>query len=106
MPVVGEMRIKVSYGEQNAVLPLYVIKGQGPSLLGRDWLRHIQLDWKSIGMNSLTTCHPIIEALLEKYSEVFQEGLGLMNTFKARLQLKAECKPKFCKARPVPFPMK
>ena len=95
MPVAGEMQMKVSYGEQNAVLTLYVVKGQGPSLLGREWLRQIRLDWKSIGMASLTSCHPKIEALLEKYPEVFQEGLGQMNTFKARLHLKADSKPSF-----------
>ena len=34
MPVVGEMKVEVSYGEQNAKLSLYVVVGQGPSLSG------------------------------------------------------------------------
>ena len=33
MPVVGEMKVEVSYGEQSAKLSLYVVVGQGPSLM-------------------------------------------------------------------------
>ena len=33
MPVGGEMKVEVSYGEQNAMLSLYVVEGQGPSLM-------------------------------------------------------------------------
>ena len=103
IPVVGEMKVEVSYGEQNAKLSLYVVEGQGPSLMGRDWIRQIRLDWKSIGMVSLTSK---TEALLDKYAEVFEEGLGTMNTFEASLSVKPECKPRFHKARPVPFALK
>lgn len=60
MPVIREMQAKVSYGKQNTVLTLHVVKGQGASFLGRDWLRQTRLDWKSIGMVSLTSCHPKI----------------------------------------------
>ena len=103
MPVVGEMKVEVSYREQNAKLSLYVVEGQGPSLMGRDWIRQIRLDWKSIGMVSLASK---TEALLDKYAEVFEEGLGTMNTFEASLSVKSECKPRFHKARPVPFALK
>ena len=103
IPVVGEMKVEVSYGEQNAKLSLYVVEGQGPSLMGRDWIRQIRLDWKSIGMVSLTSK---TEALLDKYAEVFEEGLGTINTFEASLSVKPECKPRFHKARPVPFALK
>ena len=33
MPVGAEMKVEVSYGEQNAMLSLYVVEGQGPSLM-------------------------------------------------------------------------
>ena len=33
MPVVREMKLDVSYGEQNAKLSPYVVVGQGPSLM-------------------------------------------------------------------------
>ena len=43
--VVGCINVKVqSYG-QEAQLPLLVVKGEGPSLLGRNWLTKLQLNW-------------------------------------------------------------
>jgi hypothetical protein len=40
----------VAYGSQRAALPLLVIAGDGPSLLGWDWLMELRLDWQSIGL--------------------------------------------------------
>ena len=48
MTLEGEITVKVMYGKQRAVLTLFVVKGDGPSLLGRDWLQKIRLDWSSI----------------------------------------------------------
>ncbi len=48
LPLAGEIKVKVMCGEQRAVLTLFVVDGAGPSLLGRDWLQQIRLDWKSI----------------------------------------------------------
>ena len=104
--MLGRMKVKVRYGAQRARLSLYVVEGHGPSLMGRDWLAHIRLEWKSIGLASLTSGHRSVEALLEQYSEVFAEDSGPMNTFEARLTLKSDASPQFHKARPVPFALK
>ena len=48
MQVVGTINVKVQYGEQNQKLVLVVVKGDGPSLLGRNWLKYIRLDWHNI----------------------------------------------------------
>ena len=29
---------------------LYVVGGNGPTLLGRDWLQFVRLDWHSLGV--------------------------------------------------------
>ena len=47
-----------------------------------------------------------IESLLQTHKNVFVEELGQMKIFEATLQLKPRAKPKFCKARPVPFALK
>ena len=41
--------VKVQSGSQvhTLTLPLLVVSGQGPSLLGQNWLLKLQLDWKS-----------------------------------------------------------
>ena len=46
IPVVG--KLTVQYQGQEEELPLVVAAGDGPSLLGRDWLAMLKLDWKHI----------------------------------------------------------
>ena len=62
MTVVGEMEVQVNYGAQSHNLLLLVVAGKGPSLVGRDWLQHIQLNWKTIGLatSSSTVTTPTI----------------------------------------------
>ena len=98
--------MEVSYGDQGGHLPSYVVEGEGPSLMGRDWLRQVRLDWKSIGVASMGGSPSKVEVLLDKYSEVFKDGLGKMRTFEASLHLQPGSRPKFFKARPVPFALK
>ena len=107
IPVVGKIPVNVSYKEQNKHLYLYVVERDGPCLMGRDWLTEITLDWKRIGLlTSTVSSNVALNQLLDKYSEVFKEGSGPMNTFEANLYLKPNCQPKFVKARPVPFAIK
>ena len=49
-------------------LYMYVIEGDGPSLLGREWLTHIQLDWPEIHASKVlsVTMKPDMERLLKK----------------------------------------
>ena len=91
-------------------LTLYVVKTQGPALFGRDWLYEIKLDWKRICAISKEKPPQItqkkLEKLLDEYSEVFQDEIGTLKSTKVKLTLKEGSKPKFCKARPVPYAMK
>ena len=42
--ILGEIEVMVQYKTQEKKLNLLVVTGEGPSLLGRDWLTHIKLD--------------------------------------------------------------
>lgn len=53
MLVVGVMEVQVNYELQSHKLPLLVVAGKGPSLIGHDWLQHIQLNWRDIGITTL-----------------------------------------------------
>ena len=44
LPVLGTVHLEVVCNNQTAHLPLVMVKGHGPSLFGRDWLQHINLD--------------------------------------------------------------
>ena len=45
--IVGAMNVDVEYHGQTAHNRLVILDGYGPTLLGRDWLRHFRLDWAS-----------------------------------------------------------
>ena len=42
--VTGELSVKVQSGSQVHTLPLLIMPGQGPKLLGQNWLLKLQLD--------------------------------------------------------------
>ena len=46
--LLGELDVAVRYDGQVAKLPILVVKGDGPNLLGRDWLRKLKMDWTNI----------------------------------------------------------
>ena len=48
LTVLGTINAVVLYEQQTQELPLTVVAGDGPSLLGRDWLQHLTLNWKKI----------------------------------------------------------
>ena len=47
LSILGKLIIDVKHCKQHKQLPLYVVKGNGPSLLGRNWLTEINLNWNT-----------------------------------------------------------
>ena len=74
LPVIGKVVIPVTYNEQKHNLPLFVIDGQKPALLGRNCLKQVRLDWQSIF--SIDEVHEAtndkLSTLLLKYESLFQ----------------------------------
>ncbi len=60
----GVTPVTVSYNNQECVLDLYVVQKGGPALWGRDWLRKLKVDWKSI--HSLRVSQPTTQSLKPK----------------------------------------
>ena len=48
MAVKGVIDVTVQYNKQTEQLQLVVACGNGPSLLGRDWLKTFKLDWTQL----------------------------------------------------------
>ena len=95
----GQFTTEVHYRDQNLPV-LFIVAGEdGPSLLGRDWLHSLRLDWNAI----LSVHDGSLSTLLKKYSTVFNEHLGTLKGFKAKLFVDSHVKPIFCKAHPVPY---
>ena len=105
--VTGQVKMFVKYEEQEAVLPVLVIQGKGPNLIGRNWLQEIKLNWRNIFQlkKAHTNTHRV-EELVQKYEQVFQKGLGTFTGPMAKIHVAADAKPIYCKARPVPYSLK
>ena len=48
LEIASSVSVNVCYKEQTIHLPLILVAGSGPSLLGQDWLQHIRLNWKAL----------------------------------------------------------
>ena len=102
LTILGKATVVVEHEGQRAILPLYVLKIDGPALFGRNWLSQIRLNWENIGFVSKETTQRDLERLLES-SQAFKPGLGKVKNVKAHLQVKPNAMPKFYKARTVAF---
>ena len=104
--VVGTMTVKVEYLNHVGFHTLYVVQGNGPTLLGRDWLQHVRLDWKSLGVAYMHDRPAALPEIVERHADVFNKELELMDQFTAKLVVKPGAQPCFCWPRPVPFAQK
>ncbi|XP_062620772.1 uncharacterized protein K02A2.6-like [Saccostrea cucullata] len=102
----GVAEVSVRYQDQRKDLNLYVVKKAGVTLFGRDWLKQITLNWPEI--KSLATCKAgkNLKTVLNKHSSVFKDDWGTLKGIKAKLTVKPDAKPKFVKARQVPYALK
>ena len=63
MKVKGNFNLRVKYGDQKEKLVLVVVEGNGPSLLGRNWLKYIRLNWNTIFTVQIAKMKPLITLL-------------------------------------------
>lgn len=99
----------LTYQEQGVDVPLLVVEGSRLSLFGRDWLAHVKLDWKKICNICISDTglpkdvKSRLHTAILAYPNVFRPGLGTIKGITAKLEMKSDAQPKFCKARPVPY---
>uniref|UniRef100_A0A8C6WZ84 ribonuclease H n=1 Tax=Neogobius melanostomus TaxID=47308 RepID=A0A8C6WZ84_9GOBI len=100
IPHLGVLQVNMVVGGQRAEGRLVVAKGSGPSLLGRDWLRKIKLNWHEVKYTHTT------EDILQRYSDVFRNELGTLKGVTVKLHVDPSATPRFFKPRVVPYAMK
>ena len=89
--------------------------------MGRNWLSVIRLNWNNIfdintaykqytckinEHNGNISTQQKLSEFLNIYLELFTEDLEHIKDIKAKINIKGDATPKFCKARAVPFAMK
>ena len=105
LPVKGKITCEVSYEGQTYTLPLIVLVGEGPTILGHDWMQQIRLDWSTI-FQIKAVQDGSLQPLLQPFEDIFKEELGTYTGDKAKIHIDPSVAPKFCKYRPLPYPMR
>ena len=102
LSVVGKCNVNVEYNGQVGPYSRLIVEGSGPTLLGRDWLSGIRLDWSQIHR----VHSPSLQSVLDRYPSVFQDGLGTLRGFKAKIYVDSTAEPNFHPARSVPYALR
>ena len=93
LSVRGSISVKVKCNGNICTLNLLVVKGNGPALLGREWIKKLNLDWSSVNRVAPES----FEELFNRYPEVFQPTLGKVSGIKAKVNVVTGAIPRFCK---------
>uniref|UniRef100_A0A452HI29 ribonuclease H n=1 Tax=Gopherus agassizii TaxID=38772 RepID=A0A452HI29_9SAUR len=101
VPMLGTIDVKVELNGQAAKLPLFVVRGNYPALMGRSWLGKIQLNWAEV--HWMTKEETSLTPILRKHAAVFGDDLGSMKGITVTLNIKPDSPPKYLKARTVPY---
>ncbi|XP_028660385.2 uncharacterized protein K02A2.6-like [Erpetoichthys calabaricus] len=104
VPMLGKTKVQVELNGQRTKLPVYIVKGDYPALMGRSWLEKVQLDWTKV--NAVSVEQSELNLVLRKHQAVFQEELGSITGIKVTLRVQQNCQPRFLKARSVPYALR
>ena len=110
LDVLGEMQCNIVYKGKQYFLPIIVANYDAkPTLLGKNWLHQIKLEWGEIFSFSggdPSGAESQLNDLLSKHSELFTESYEGMKGLEAHITMKSDVKPVFVKARRVPYALK
>ena len=99
--ILGKLTVIIRHNDQVIDANIFVVAGRGPTLLGRDILSKLKLNWSQI--HHIESVSQFPHQLKEKYPQLFSDKIGKLEGFKAKIYVKPDAKPKFCYPRKVPF---
>lgn len=105
--LLGVATVTVSHMQKSKSLPIYVYEGEGPKLCGRAWMQELGI-LEALKLNKIIDSHNSenghqLEDVLRKHQEVFKPELGKLREIKVKLHIKPDVKPRYFKARPLPY---
>ncbi|XP_064470186.1 uncharacterized protein K02A2.6-like [Ornithodoros turicata] len=97
----GCVNVQVKFREKQECLPLYVAPGSCPNLFGRTWMKAFGM---ALTAEDTHVCVvSTVEDVIAKHQDVFSDTLGTLKDVTAKLQIQDGARPRFFKARAVPF---
>ena len=101
--VCGEIEVDVRLERRHALLSLIVVEGNGPSLLGRDWMERLGLS--CCQLNQIQQLNEL-ECVLAHHAKVFKDELGFVKGTQARIYIESGTSPRYFRARSLPFALR
>ncbi|KAI2645031.1 Transposon Tf2-9 polyprotein [Labeo rohita] len=82
IPLLRSVDVPVQYEKQNVTLPLVIVKGERPPVLGRNWLEKITLDWPKMFSveKAEVASDPAVKAVLRQHKDHYKPEPGGGNT--------------------------
>ncbi|XP_056589597.1 uncharacterized protein K02A2.6-like [Triplophysa dalaica] len=102
--VLGTTKVQVKHKGLTKELTAVVVAGAGPNLLGRSWLSELELSWENV--SKIKDSSEWLQDILRKHETVFKEELGTLRGAKAKIHVPRDAKPRFFRARSLPFAMR
>ncbi|XP_058038754.1 uncharacterized protein K02A2.6-like [Ahaetulla prasina] len=102
IPVRGTTSVRVEYGPHKKTLPITIVEGTLPSLLGLDWFRALGMGVTGIYRSDVN----LKDALMSEFEDVFKDCLGKYKGTPISFNLDPQVAPIRIKARRVPFALK
>uniref|UniRef100_A0A2H6MZN8 Peptidase A2 domain-containing protein n=1 Tax=Micrurus carvalhoi TaxID=3147026 RepID=A0A2H6MZN8_9SAUR len=102
IPVLRTGKFHIDFKQFQGQLPLVIINGDLPSLLGLDWFHALGL--QITGINSIVNNN--LPQLLEEFADIFEDTLGCYKGTPISLNLDPKIAPIRLKPRRVPLALK
>ena len=77
----GSVDVTVQHNNQTTKLPLLIVEGAGPMLIGRNEMEQLRLDW----CDMCEIKEDRLQEILAKHDEVFKPELGKLQVFQAQV---------------------
>ncbi|XP_058024066.1 uncharacterized protein K02A2.6-like [Ahaetulla prasina] len=102
IPVRGATTVHVKYGQFEKTLPITIVDGTLPSLLGLDWFQALGMGVTGVFRNEVD----LKDELMKEFEDVFKDCLGKYKGTPISFNLDPQVAPIRLKARRVPFALK
>lgn len=109
----GRVQVKIKYHSKEIVGDLHIVPNGHEALLGREWIRALQIELHQIDNEMFSTksvsqisTKTSTEDVISIFSNIFEERIGCVPNFQVSLQLREGSKPVFTREREVPYALR